>query len=78
MKLSIDLEDITADHDFGNTIAEVVREEIHAAIRAAVRAEIKQFNAGIKAEVQKVARAALKEVKREKVAEIARRFAAEL
>jgi len=54
MKLSIDLEHITGDHENGDTLADLLREVIKNEVTAIVRAEVRKQMKSKESEVKKM------------------------
>ena len=67
MKLIINLEEIYTTGDYCETVADILRDEIHAVIRSAVKSGLKDERARIQAAVRKAAAQAAKEVEGEKL-----------
>ncbi len=77
MKLEIDVDDIRVD-DYSATVGDLIRDEVVSAIRSAVKAEVKAFRKQIAAEVSRVSRGVLAQMKKESINEVAKRIAAEI
>ena len=67
MKLVINLEDIYTGAEYSQTVADILRDEIHSIIRGAVKAGLKDERARIQAAVRKAAAQAAKEVEGERL-----------
>lgn len=78
MKLSIDLSDTIADHEWGTSVAETIRDEIISSVRKAVASEVKAQNDQIKREAQRVVRQALAELKSEKIQALTKKIVREM
>ena len=77
MKLEIDLDQVSTGAEWGETVAEVIRQEVLQAVRNAVRAEVKSHNDRIKADVKSAMQGALKELSGAKIRELAAKLVKE-
>lgn len=78
MKIVFDLDDIYTGGDYSETVGRLIRDEIERTVRAGVKEAMREHKAGITALVKKAAKEALQGLRNEKIAEIAKRMAAEL
>ena len=62
MKLTINLDELDTGADYDQTVADILRDEIHAIIRSAVKAGLKDERARIQEAVRKAAAKAARDV----------------
>ena len=75
MKLAIDLDDLESGGDYSETVARLIRDEIHNCIRAEIRILVKGEKEKIKEAVSRVAKEALKNLRSVRLQEIAKDMA---
>lgn len=68
MKISIDLESIRLDEEWGTTVADSIRDSIRSEINIAVKAAMKAHKDAIRRQVDRVAKAALMGISKEEIA----------
>jgi hypothetical protein len=74
MKLTVDLENLTADQEFDTRVAQVIRDEIEGEVRRMVRAAFKLAKADVEKQVARAVADATKRLKDERIREIAKRM----
>lgn len=68
MKLTMDFDSMIADHDWGTTVGEVIRDEIKSAIQRMIRTAIREQKAEINNAITRQVKAALKGLNDERLA----------
>ena len=76
--LSINLDKIETSADWGETVGELIRDEIRRELLSIVRAEVKQSRKRLEAEVAKVTNDVLKDLKSARIREISAKMLEEL
>lgn len=70
MKLSVDLENIYTDNQWGDSVATVVRDEILNSVRSVVRNKVKEYKSQWVKEVEKVVKDTLGSISAETIQKI--------
>ncbi len=76
MKLTVDLEDVIADHEFDTRVASIIRDEIEGEVRKLVRAAFKLAQNDVKKQVEAAVAEAAKRLRDDKIKEIAKKLMA--